>query len=244
MAGRADSLPIGVLELRNYLIKHGQRERFIGYFEENFIQPQESLNAHLLGQYRVKGAEDNFCWLRGFKDMGERSRFLPAFYYGSFWKAHKQVANEMLANNDNVYLLKPLLLYHDSLESATYISHLKLLPTRGITVVDFYIANTKLDQLLALFAKEYIPLLQKLRMPEPSLWTSVLEENDFPRLPVFQDKNLLVAISFYSSEPVYEQAMKKLASNMTEELQARFQDLVTIKNTLILYPTEKSIRKN
>lgn len=95
-----DSNLIGIIELRNYVIKRGLRDSFIHYFEENFIEPQEALKGYLLGQYRVKGFEDNFCWIRGFKDMKERSAFLPAFYYGPVWKQHKVVANSMLANND------------------------------------------------------------------------------------------------------------------------------------------------
>jgi len=118
IAVKEDStIPIGVIELRNYGVKQGLRDSFIHYFEENFIQPQEALKGYLLGQYRVKGSEDNFCWIRGFKDMQVRSSFLPVFYYGLAWKQHKSVANSMLANNDNVHLLRPLLLRNDSLEA-------------------------------------------------------------------------------------------------------------------------------
>ncbi len=234
---------IGVIELRNYVIKHGLRDTFIHYFEENFIKPQEALQGFLLGQYRVKGAEDNFCWIRGFKDMGERSKFLPAFYYGPVWKQHKQVANAMLANNDNVYLLKPLLLRNDSLEVATSMDPFRLMPTNGIAVVDFYIANTKLDQLLRLFAKEYLPWLKENGISDFTLWTSVLEENDFPRLPVFQDKNLLVTITFYKNELTYEEEMKKVTSKMRDDLKANLQDVITIQHTMILYPTEKTTHK-
>lgn len=237
------TVPIGVIELRNYVIKHGLRDTFMHYFEENFIKPQEALQGYLLGQYRVKGADDNFCWIRGFKDMRERSQFLPAFYYGPFWKQHKQVANTMLANNDNVYLLKPLFLRDDSLEPAKSIAHSRLIPTNGIAVVDFYIANTKLDQLLQLFAKEYLPLLKENGVSDFTLWTSVLEENDFPRLPVFQDKNLLASITFYKTELAYEEAMKRLNLKMSTDLKAKLQDVITIKNTMILYPTEKTTNK-
>jgi hypothetical protein len=239
---RPDStIPIGVIELRNYGIKHGLRDSFIHYFEENFIQPQEALKGYLLGQYRVKGYEDNFCWIRGFKDMQVRSSFLPAFYYGPAWKQHKSVANSMLANNDNVYLLQPLLFRNDSLEPAKSITSFRLIPTNGIAVVEFYTANTKLDQLLKLFAKEYLPLLKECGINDCTLWTSVLEENDFPRLPVFQDKNLLVSITFYKNELDYDETMKKIDSKMTNDLKARLQDVITIKNTMILYPSEKTI---
>ncbi len=237
------TIPIGVIELRNYVMKHGLRDSFIHYFEENFIEPQKAVKGYVVGQYRVKGSENNFCWIRGFKDMKERSSFLPAFYYGPDWKKHKSVANSMLANNDNVYLLRPLLLRSDSLEPAQSISHSLLIPNRGIAVVDFYIANSKLDQLLKVFAKEYMPLLKQCDINDCTLWTSVLEENDFPRLPVFQDKNLLVTITFYKNELDYEETMKKIDSKMSDDLKARLHDVITIKNTMILYPSEKTINQ-
>ncbi|MBA2762822.1 MAG: hypothetical protein H0U39_12885, partial [Segetibacter sp.] len=59
---------IGVIELRNYVLKQGMRDSFINYFEENLIQPQRALKGYPVGQYRVKGYEDNFFWIRGFKN--------------------------------------------------------------------------------------------------------------------------------------------------------------------------------
>ena len=235
------TIPIGIIELRNYVMKNGLRDSFIHYFEENLIEPQNAIKGYVIGQYRVKGLEDNFCWIRGFKGMKERSSFLPAFYYGPEWKKHKRVANPMLANNDNVYLLRPLLLHNDSLEPAKSINRFLLIPNKGIAVINFYIANTKLDQLLKLFAKEYLPLLKECGVNDCTLWTSVMEENDFPRLPVFQDKNLLVTITFYKNELDYGETMKKIDSKMTDDLKASLQDVITIKNTMILYPSEKTI---
>jgi hypothetical protein len=236
-----NSVAIGVIELRNYVIKHGLRDTFINYFEENFIEPQEALKGYLSGQYRVKGAKDNFCWIRGFKDMKARSSFLPAFYYGPVWKQHTTLANSMLANNDNVYLLQPLSLSGDSLTVAKSLNRSALYPGRAIVVVDFYIANTKLDLLLRLFAKKYLQLMRESGVQKITLWTSVLQENDFPRLPVFQDKNLLVTISFYRNELDYKETMKKIESKITEELKSTLQDLITIKQTMFLYPTEKTM---
>ena len=149
----------------------------------------------------------------------------------------------MLANNDNVYLLRPLLLRNDSLEPAKSIDHTLLVPKQGIAVINFYIANTKLNQLLKIFAKEYLPLLNEFGINDCTLWTSVMEENDFPRLPVFQDKNLLVTITFYKNELDYMEKMKKVDLKMTEDLKARLLDVITIKNTMILYPSEKTINQ-
>lgn len=70
---------IKVIELRNYLVRHGRRDEFINLFEENFVGSQNILGGHILGQYRVKGADDNFFWIRGFKDMPARYKFLKRF---------------------------------------------------------------------------------------------------------------------------------------------------------------------
>lgn len=244
IADQPDStIPIGVIELRNYVIKHGQRDRFINYFEENLIESQIALKGYVVGQYRVKGSEDNFCWIRGFKNMKERSSFLPAFYYGDTWKKHRNMANSMLVNNDNVYLLRPLLVRGDSLEPAKSINHSLLIPKKGLAVVNFYIANTKLDQLLNLFAKKYLPLQKACDINDCTLWTSVLEENDFPKLPVFQDNNLLVTITFYKNLLEYKKKMKMIDSAMSDDLRASLQDVITIKNTMILYPSVKTINQ-
>ncbi|HXD78126.1 MAG TPA: hypothetical protein VN616_09990, partial [Puia sp.] len=143
----ADSNGIGLIELRDYLIKPGDRDRFIAYFEANFIGSQDVLGGSVLGQYRVKDHADNFCWVRGFRNMASRSAFLPGFYYGPFWKQHRNVANGMLVNNDNVYLLRPLQWKNDSLIPVASIDRDLLYPGEGIAVVDFYISNTKLDKL-------------------------------------------------------------------------------------------------
>ena len=243
IVNQRDTIPIGVIELRNYVVKHGLRDSFIHFFEENFIESQRAVKGYVIGQYRVKGSEDNFCWIRGFKNMKERSSFLPTFYYGPEWKKHKNVANSMLANNDNVYLLQPLLLRNDSLVPANSINNFLLVPNNGIAVVNFYIANTKLIQLLKLFANEYLQLQKECSINDYTLWTSVLEENDFPGLPVFQDKNLLATITFYKDELDYEETMKKIDSRMTDDLRTRLQDVITIKSTMILYPSQKTINQ-
>lgn len=238
---RDSTVPIGVLELRNYVIKKGMRDSFISYFEENLVQPQNDLKGYVLGQYRVKSAPDNFCWLRGFSSMRARSTFLPAFYYGPVWKQHRNTANSMLANNDNVYLLHPLVLKKDSLDEVTSIDHSLLIPHEGIAVIEFYISNTRLPELLQVFAKEYLPVWKDCAIDQYTLWTCVLEENDFPRLPVFQDKNLLLSITFYKNENDYEESQKKLEEKISADLRAKLQDVITIKNTMIVYPTPKTV---
>ncbi|HUR97362.1 MAG TPA: hypothetical protein VMZ26_04760, partial [Pyrinomonadaceae bacterium] len=228
---------IRVLELRNYLIKPGRRDEFINLFEENFTRSQNILGGYTLGQYRVKGADDNFFWIRGFKDMSTRIKFLNDFYYNSpDWKRNKSVANSMLLNNDNVHLLKPL---NEGASNSGFSTNW-FGRTKGIAVVDQYTSNTKLEKLIEFMKTKYSPMLDKEFSENTSLWISEPTPNDFTALPVFQDRNLLVRITFYKSELEYQEKMKGIDSKMDEALRAEMADLVTIKNTLIIYPTEKS----
>ena len=231
---------IGVIELRNYLLKQGKRDAFINYFEKHFILSQEKLNAYPIGQYRIKGSEDNFCWIRGFQNMKSRSTFLPAFYYSDFWKQHRTAVNEMIVNNDNVYLLRPLAFQNNTLVPVPGIKKELLYPKNSIAVVDFYISNSKLEQLKQVFAKRYLPLLNSCDIYSFTVWQAELHENDFPALPVFQDKNLLVLITFYKDEQEYHEKIKLIESKMDENLTAELLDAFTIKHNMVLYPTEKT----
>lgn len=232
---------IKVIELRNYLVRRGRRDEFINLFEENFVQSQNILGGYILGQYRVKGADDNFFWIRGFKDMTARYKYLNDFYFGSpSWKAHKSEANSMLLNNDNVYLLQPLNLKEGAADAESGFNTSWFGQEKGVAVVDFYVSNTKRDKLIEFVKKKYLAVLNASKIENASFWMSETTPNDFTGLPVFQDKNLLVQITFYKNESEYQSKMKDAADKMNEELKTEMADLVTTKNTLIIYPTAKS----
>jgi len=225
---------INLIELRNYVLKPGQRERFTKYFEQHFTQSQVDLGGYPLNWFQVDGAPANFLWIRGFTDMASRSKFLPAFYYGPVWKQYGPEANSMLANNDNVYLLKPLKIDGETLQTGAAINSGLLTGNKGIAVIDFYIANTKLDKLKAAFGKYYLPAFKTAGIENYTLWVSELEKNDFPRLPVFQDGNLLVAITFYKDEAEYHVKQKAVDAGLSEDIKAELQDIITTKNTLVV----------
>lgn len=230
--------PIGVIELRNYIVTPGMREPFIHYFEHHLIAPQVSSGAFPMGQYRIKGEDDHFFWIRGFTDMASRGNFLRTFYQGPEWKKHKHIANPMLANNDNVHLLKPLHYNNNELIPGLPISYNTLQAGKRLAIVDHYIANTKLPALLDIFATSYLPLRKNAGLPDGTLWISELTENDFPALPVFQDKNLLVMISFYNDEQEYLLGQQQLDELIKDPLRSKLRDTITIQNTLILYSTQ------
>lgn len=232
--------PIRVLELRNYVTRPGQRDKFISYFEANFIDSQNALGGYILGQFRVNDADDNFFWIRGFNDMASRSRYLPEFYRGSFWKERRSYVNGLLLNNDNVYLLKPLSLSEDSTDAA--VNSNEFGKKKGLLVVDYYVANTRLKELTGFFKSKYLPLLKSYDM-SPTSWVSELSENDFPGLPVFQDKNLLVTITPFKDEAEYRLKLKQVNAGPNQKVLTELMEIVTTKTTVVLHPTKNSFSR-
>jgi hypothetical protein len=154
--------------------------------------------------------------------MRTRIKFLNDFYINSpAWKEHGKGANEMMINSDNVYLLKPLN------------KNVLLKTDKTFTVIDFYICNSTIEKVIKLFDTEYIPFLKTINVDDISFWISEMTENDFPRLPVFQDKNLLVAITNFQDKNEYE-VKQNAISNMPSIFKNSIQELVTTHNNLLL----------
>ena len=73
-----------------------------------------------------------------------------------------------------------------------------------------------------------------------SYWVSEPEPNNYPDLPVFQDKNLLVSISIFKDEKTYRSISENVVKSMGTELMYEMLRIVTTKTTWVLYPTDKS----
>jgi hypothetical protein len=218
---------INVLELRNYLLKPNTTERFQTLFNEQFVGPMNELGGYTLGQYRIDGEKDRFVWMRGFENMPTRLKFLNDFYLTSpAWKTHRAEANSMIVNSDNVHLLRPL---------TEGISRNLLQNKDDIIVVDFYVCNNSLDKVIDLFRKEYLPFLGILKVSGVTMWVSEMSENDFPRLPVFQDKNLLVTMTKYKDKREFLQKTKQI-KNMPEKLNTAILESITVRNQSVLIP--------
>jgi quinol monooxygenase YgiN len=101
------SLAQSVVELRQYRVKPGRRDDLIDLFEREFVESQEAHGMSLLGQFRDLDAPGHFVWMRGFEGMAARKAALEGFYCGPVWQDHREAANDTLADNDDVLLLKP-----------------------------------------------------------------------------------------------------------------------------------------
>ena len=218
---------MNVIELRNYLLKQGKRDEFIQYFKDHFVESQNEMGVYTPGLFRIKNEENRFFWIRGFDNMGQRSRFLPAFYGGGVWKKFGPAANDMMLEWHNVYLIKPLPGNRDA-----FSQH------KGFFAVDYYKArDNHHTDLIDLINTEYIPFLND-RNIKATLWVSEMEENDFPRLPVYQDENQLIVVTGFNNEPEYESSLAALTS-LKPGLTAGIEELIENKDRLLLYRVEE-----
>ena len=232
---------VQVLELRNYMFRPGKRDSFIMGFENKLIDTLNGRGNYVLGQYRVKGAEDNFLWIRGFKDMPSRFSALKGFYSCKFWEEHVWIPIAYVLNYTNVHLLKPVDISAENNAGTVGFECDWFGKPKGIAVIDYYYAtNGWLDRLVEFMRVKYDPVIRASGVQDVSYWISEQATNDFPDLPLYQDKNLLVTISFYENEQAYEDATKKIHASMSEETRNEMLGIVTTKTTLILYPTDKS----
>src|SRR5687767_11829972 len=97
-----------VIDLRQYTLRPGQRDRLIDVFDTYLVDGQEQTGMHIVGQFRDLDDPDRFVWIRGFRDLPARGRALKAFYGGPIWHEHAAAANATMIDSDNALLLRPV----------------------------------------------------------------------------------------------------------------------------------------
>ena len=237
---QAQAKEVKVIEIRNYLLKDGQREAYIEGFENYFVDTLNAEGNYVLGQFRIKGEDNRFVWIRGFDDMATRKEALQNFFGTKHWEKYKHIPGNLLVGYTNVHLLKPLHLADETGDSESGFPIAWFGRPKGVAVVDFYIANEMRDQLIGFVNTTYDSLMHAAGVKDISYWVSETSPNNYPSLPVFQDKNLLVSITFYKDEQEYEETRKRVEASMNEETKFIFGRIVTTRTTWVLYPTERS----
>lgn len=85
------------LELREYRIKPGYRERWVKLMEETIIPFQVSRGMVILGSFVAPEEPDLYVWIRRFEDEQERAQLYEEVYESEFWKTKvKPLGDEML----------------------------------------------------------------------------------------------------------------------------------------------------
>jgi quinol monooxygenase YgiN len=187
---------LGVVELRQYTLRPGQRGTLIELFDREFVDSQEAEGAHVLGQFRDLDRPDRFVWLRGFVDMASRHRALTAFYTGPVWKACGPAANATMLDVDNVLLLRPLagfpLPANDPPAPAS------------LVVATICLRERPFDEPFAAeFTSTIVPALTATGATPLAWLTTEYAENDYPALPVRTGEHAFVWLTRFATPAAY-----------------------------------------
>jgi len=176
-----------IVDLRQYTLHPGRRDTLIELFDREFVETQEAVGIHVVGQFRDLDDPDRFVWIRGFTDNTSRGAALAAFYGGPAWKEHSRAANATMIDSDDVLMLRPVYLGDGYPEPGA--------PRGGapslITATIYYVTD--------------VDAVRHEVEPVPGAIASFQTEtapNTFPALPVRENERVLVWLTRVESEPV------------------------------------------
>jgi NIPSNAP len=238
----ADLHCCGVIELRQYTLRPGQRDVLVELFEREFIESQETLPIRLIGLFRDLDRPDRFVWLRGFSDVRSRAPALAEFYGGPVWKAHRDAANATMIDSDDVLLLRPLAGDTGFAEAP--------LPAPGAAprargVVEARLLYSAADAPPARIAAAVEALDAALNEAGGTRLAVLVSEhapNDFPRLPVREGEHVLAWFAALEDEAARERLHAALAASprWREAAAALAAGAPRAPETLRLAPTARS----
>jgi hypothetical protein len=180
----------GVLELRQYTLRAGQRERLVELFEREFVESQEALGIVLPGQFRDLDDPDRFVWLRGFADMASRAVALSAFYDGPVWRMHREAANATMIDSDDVLLLRPCQPFDLADLRRPPSGHVG--PPGWLAAMVCPVDATRGRELARAFDDDVRPWLAARGLRVLASGLSETAPNNFPRLPVRENEPMFV----------------------------------------------------
>ncbi|MCW2657698.1 MAG: family containing protein [Jatrophihabitans sp.] len=200
-----------VVELRQYTLHPGQRDTLIDLFDTHFVDGQEAVGMHVVGQFRDLDDPDRFVWLRGFDNMPARAEALASFYYGPVWQAHSSAANATMIDSDNVLLLRPVRLGGDyPVYGASRPPVVVSESVVGITVLvhDGSMLEGRLDEVVTRAGAE----LSAAGGAPTAVFVSDPAENTFPVLPV-RAENVVVWVSRFADDDAWAAHRDHLATS-------------------------------
>ena len=176
---------IGVLELRQYTVRSGMRDRLPALFREHFITAQEAVGARILGTFFDLDDPDRFVWLRGYRDIAMRGPALRAFYGGDVWKAQRDAANAAIIDSDNALLLR-------ALPGGTFSPEML---RDGVWRVSIsWLGRVDVAAFGRWFDENIVPLVGVCGANVLARYVTECEPNDFPALPL-RDESALIWFS-------------------------------------------------
>ena len=227
-----------VVELRQYTLKPGKRDRLIELFEREFIETQEEVGMRIIGTFRDLDNADRFVWLRGFQDMESRATQLQQFYGGPVWKRHREAANATMIDSDNVLLLRPA-----APESGFDLAGL-VRPAVGnaknaagvIVATIYHLRETTGPEFAKVFEGAIAPALTDAGVSILGAFVTAHYENTFPALPVREDTNVFIWFARSADRAAYRHGdvEAKLAPHLAHRIKGE-------PEVLYLAPTIRSL---
>lgn len=187
-----------VFELRNYKVDPARRREFIDHFEKQLIHSQEAEGIAILGQFEVVEEPDRFVWIRSFPNMRSRAASLSAFFDGKVWAEHGPLANDIMEQWDDVYLLRPT--PSSPPIAPSYRPNIGEPPSirndgSSCVLVLVSVLEGARDELPNDFAVPWINHLRSAGCSEIARFVAEPTENDFLRLPVKQAEGTVAVLA-------------------------------------------------
>ncbi len=187
-----------IFELRQYTLKGGAREAFTRLFGQYFVTPQNEVGSHVRAVFRDLDDPDRFVWIRGFAGMEARKTALETFYFGPVWQAHRDEANAMIVDSDNVLLLKRV---SGLIGPETGLVRISIHPLGGVDPAAFAV----------FFETRMRPRIEAAGGIVSATLITETAANSFPRLPV-RDQPVFLWISHFRDEAAEQAFTGKFAS--------------------------------
>ncbi len=188
----------GVVELRRYQVQPGGRERFARTFDAHFPEAFQALGAIAFGQFTERGRDDRFTWLRGTPDYDAHRAIKSAFYDGAVWEELAPRTNALIADSDDVLLLRPLAPERGVAVLPPVDVTTELDGPRGIAVAQVF-AVTAADAFAAR-AETVFACYRDAGAREAGVLVSLDRPNNFPRHPVRTDGPFVVWLGLVADE--------------------------------------------
>jgi hypothetical protein len=206
-----------VLELRRYQVKPERREDFVRYFDTFFPEAFQQLGALALGQFTEPDAADRFTWLRAFRDIDARAIVNGTFYYGPVWKEHRQQLNDLIIDNDDVLLLRPLDAAH-GVPVLPAVDPVREPAPQGIVVAQVFQVTPGSAERFAQLAAPAFDAYRRAGARDAGVLVTLDVKNNFPQLPVRTDGPFVVWLGILPNGEAVDKVLRPLAARAADPL--------------------------
>jgi len=181
-----------IVELRQYTLHDGARDRLVALFDREFVDTQEACGVSVIGQFFDLDRPDRFVWLRSFADMEQRREALERFYGGPDWARHRDEANATMIDFDDVHLLRPVDAGElDKLDTRQRSSGTTVEPGDEIDILVLPVRADALGAASRWFSGDWLPKLRDAGAATIAALATEPGENSYPRLPIRTDSALV-----------------------------------------------------